>query len=96
MNSLSSNVPPVENSPARKPFSQLAAFTQQLRSSGPPLARDVHAASTNMPTSLSHTLSQRGLDPSKFNFGVGKERGGHQAGGHTGWGGIVFGVLYGK
>ena len=96
MDSMSSNVPPVENPPAQKPFSQLAAFTQQLRSSGPPLVRDVQAASTNVPTSLSHTSSQRGFDPSKFNFAVGKERGGHQAGGPTGWGGIVFAVLDGK
>ena len=51
------------------PFSQLAEFAQQLRSSGPSLGRDVQAESTNMATSLSYTASERGQSPGKFNLG---------------------------
>ena len=64
---------PVENPPARNPFSQLDTFPQQLCSSGPPLERDLQATSTSMATSLSCTASGRGRVTGKFNFGVGRE-----------------------
>ena len=60
MDSLSSTALTVENPPERKPFSQLAAFAQQIRSSEPPLGRAVQAGYTNMATSLSRTASGRG------------------------------------
>ena len=70
---LSSNALPVETPPARKPFSQLAAFAQQILSSGIPLEWAVQAASTNMATSLSCTASGRGCDTGKYNSGTGME-----------------------
>ena len=70
MDSFSSNALPVETPPAQNPFSQLAAFAQQLRSSGPPLGLVVQAASTNMETSLSRTESGRVQVTGKFNFVV--------------------------
>ena len=73
MNFSSSNVLPVETPPARKPFSQLARFAQQLRRSGPLLGQAVQAALTNIATSLSCMASGRGLATGKFNFGVGTE-----------------------
>ena len=76
MDLLSSIAPSVETTPARKPFPQLDIFAQQLRSSGPPLVRDVQEAYTNTKNSLSRTASERGRDPGKFNFGVGTGGGG--------------------
>ena len=76
MDSLSSNTLPVETFPARKPFLQSATFSQQIHSLGSPLRRAVHAASTNMETSLSRTESGRDRATVKFNFGVGTEGGG--------------------
>ena len=96
MDLLYSIAPPVETTPAQKPFPQLDIFAQQLRSSGPPLVRDVQEAYTNTKNSLSRTASERGRDPGKFNFGVGTEGRGQRSGGPTGWGSSAFAVLDGK
>ena len=73
MDLLSSNALPVENPLAQKPFSQLDAFAQQLRSSGTQLGRSVQTELTNMETSLSLKASVRCQDIGRFNSGVGTE-----------------------
>ena len=61
---------PTGTPPARKHFWQLAAFTHQLRSSGPPFSRAFQATSNNVTNYLSHTASGRGKVIGKFNFRV--------------------------
>ena len=70
MNSSSYIVTPVKTPPEQSSFSQLAAFAQKLRGSGPPLGRAVQEESTNMTISLSCKESGRIRDPGKFDFGV--------------------------
>ena len=56
---------------ARKPFSQLREFSQQLRRSVPPLGLTVQVDPNNATASLSHTYSWGGRVTRKFNLGVG-------------------------
>ena len=55
----SSNAPPVETPPAQNPFSNLAAFAQQLRISGSQLGRAAQEEYNSMATSMSRTASVR-------------------------------------
>ena len=79
------NKAPEGTAPVCKTFLHLAAFAQQLRSSGPPLGHTVKSASNNAANYLSHMASERGILTGKFNFGVGVE------GGVGGSGGIQVG-----
>ena len=77
-------------SPARKTFSQLEAFAQQLSISGLNLGWEVQSDSTNVSTSSSYTKSGRNQVTVKLNVGVVTGGGGelvswedHMWGNHT-------------
>ena len=53
------------------PFSDLYSLVQQLCSFGPPLGREVQAASVSVTTYLSRSVPGGGVIPGKFNFGLG-------------------------
>ena len=59
--------------PARKPFSHLTVFAQQLHRSGLHSGCTVQDASNNVATYLSHMELEGGRVTGKFNFGVDME-----------------------
>ena len=75
---------PADTSAPRRPFSQLASLTQQLRTSVPPLGRAVQLASVWISSSLSRSGPGVEAIPGKFNYWVGLGGGGGESSGDGG------------
>ena len=67
---LSKNYIPAETLVLQRPFLQLTLLAQQIRSSRPPLGREVQEASTTVMNSLARSVPVGGKFSGKLNFGV--------------------------